>query len=71
MLFQLLETIKREKIVSVEHLTRTFQISLTALEPMLERWIKRGVIQRCQPSLKCASACMQCNTKNLVYYQMV
>ena len=79
MLIQLRDYICREKIVSNEQLAREFRVSLSALEPMLELWIKKGVIAyfiktasaQALPKSRanCVSSCNKCKMQAAVYYQ--
>jgi predicted HTH transcriptional regulator len=69
MLFKLLDFIQREEIVSEQQLTRTFKITTQTLQPMLERWIKRGMIKKLSPTPSCKSVCTQCNETTLNFYQ--
>jgi hypothetical protein len=69
MLFKILTYIQQEKWVSEQQLTRAFQISSEALQPMLERWVKKGRIQKIMPTLPCQRTCVQCQEGTLAYYQ--
>lgn len=69
MLFNLLDYIQREDIVSEQQLTRRFQITPQTLQPMLERWIKRGVLKKLSPTLSCKSTCVQC--PDTYFYQYI
>ncbi len=70
MLFKILTYIQQEKWVSEQQLTRTFQIAPEALQSMLERWVKKGRIQKIRPTLPCQRTCGQCQ-EGLAYYQPV
>lgn len=62
MLFALRDYILKEKSASLEQLTRFFNADATALLPMLDVWIARGVILRHQHvKTPCASACQGCH----------
>ena len=69
MLLQLRDYICREKIVSTQQLTREFRLDLTALQPMLDLWVRKGVIQKCQDKANCQSTCFKCRTLPPEYYQ--
>lgn len=59
MLLQIYEFISREKRVSTQQLTRAFRLDYSALQPMLEFWVRKGVIQKCHTT-KCQSSCFKC-----------
>lgn len=60
MLLQLRDYIHREGLVNIQQLSREFQIDFSALRPMLDWWIRKGVISRSQQT-QCASACFKCH----------
>jgi len=68
MLLQIRDYIKRERVVSTQQLTREFRLDLSALQPMLEIWVCKGVIRQCQEKTKCQSTCFKCRTQALEYY---
>ncbi len=68
MLLQLREFIQRERVVSVQQLTRAFHVDEQALQPMLELWIRRGVIDLYQEQTACQSACFRCKSVAPTYY---
>ncbi len=70
MLLQLRDFIAREHLVSTQQLTRAFHIELTALQPMLDRWVAKGVIES-QEKASCGSPCRGCKTQALAYYRYV
>jgi hypothetical protein len=59
---------RKKKIASNQQLAREFQVDLTALEPMLSWWQRRGVLQA---SVKkaCQAVCVQCSP--VVVYEFV
>lgn len=69
MLLQLREYIQRERVVSMQQLTREFHMAESALRPMLELWVQKGAILPHQQQKACQSACSQCNTAAVVFYQ--
>jgi hypothetical protein len=69
MLLQIRDFIQREKVVSTQQLTREFQLDEQALLPMLDCWVRKGVIHPCQEKTACQSSCFRCNTTRPVYYQ--
>ena len=68
MLLQIRDYICREGIVSTQQLTREFRLDLPALQPMLDLWIRKGAIKKCQEKTQCKSACFKCRTPP-EYYQ--
>ncbi|QMT58983.1 MULTISPECIES: FeoC-like transcriptional regulator [unclassified Legionella] len=69
MLLQIREYICREGIVSTQQLTREFRLDLPALQPMLDLWIGKGVIRKCQEKANCQSTCFKCRSSAPEYYQ--
>lgn len=69
MLIQLRDYIKRGQVVSLEQLTREFHIDKQALQPMLDIWVAKGVIQPCQEKAVCGSGCSSCKINMPVFYQ--
>lgn len=68
MLLQLRDYIRREKVVSVQQLTREFHMDITALQPMLDLWIKKGAVLPHQTKKSCQSTCSRCSTSTVVFY---
>jgi hypothetical protein len=75
MLLQLREFLRREKIASNQQIARAFHIDLNALEPMLEIWLRKGVLAYAQKAVQtsCANrgACAGCRTPSVIYYRYV
>lgn len=71
MLLQIRDFIHREQVVSTQQLTREFQVDEQALQPMLDIWIRKGVIRQCQDKASCQSSCFRCSKKVPMYYQYV
>lgn len=71
MLLQIRDFIHQAGVVSTQQLTREFRLDEQALQPMLEIWIKKGVIRRCRLPQKsaCQSRCFRCNENAPVYYE--
>lgn len=67
MLLQIRDYICREGIVSTQQLTREFSVDLPALQPMLDLWMKKGVIDKCQKQSGCQRRCFKCSTPE--YYE--
>ena len=71
MLLQIREFIHREQVVSTQQLAREFHVDEQALQPMLDIWIRRGVISKCEEKIACKSSCFRCTTNAPVYYQYI
>ena len=71
MLLQIRDFIEREQVVSTQLLAREFHVDMLALEPMLDCWVSRGVIRRCEQKIACKTSCFGCNTNEPVFYQFV
>ena len=69
MLLQIRDYIRRAGIVSTQQLTREFHLEIQALQPMLDLWINKGVIRKCQEKTNCQSACFKCHIHFPEYYQ--
>lgn len=69
MLLQLRDYIQRERVVSVQQLMREFHMDESALLPMLSLWVKKGVIEQHKDKEGCKSACSQCKSSTVVFYQ--
>ncbi|KGP62638.1 hypothetical protein EP47_10505 [Legionella norrlandica] len=68
MLLQIRDFIRRERFVSTQQLSREFHLDLTALQPMLDIWVKKGTIRKCQGDSNCKSACFKCRVSPDYYY---
>ncbi|WP_173237990.1 FeoC-like transcriptional regulator [Legionella antarctica] len=69
MLLQIRDYIRRERVVSTQQLTREFNLDLLALQPMLDIWVKKGAIRKCQEKANCQSTCFKCRIQPPEYYQ--
>ncbi len=69
MLLQIRDYICRQGVVSTQQLTREFHLDLPALQPMLDLWVKKGVIRKCQEKANCQSTCFKCRINAPEYYQ--
>lgn len=69
MLFVLRDYLAKEKYVSLEQAARFLKIDATALEPMFDFWIARGVILPSVAAQSCAAVCKGCQPKAPKYYQ--
>ncbi|HFC9266489.1 TPA: FeoC-like transcriptional regulator [Legionella pneumophila] len=70
MLLQIRDFIYREGVVSTQQLSREFHLDLTALQPMLDLWVRKGAIRKCQGGANCKTACFKCRIPP-DYYQSV
>lgn len=68
MLLQIRDFIRHQGVVSTQQLAREFCLDLAALKPMLQLWVNKGVIQKCQEKNGCKSACFKCQAPP-EYYQ--
>ena len=71
MLLQLLDFIKKTTYVSGSQLAREFRVDLSALQPMLDFWIKKGVIQSSQEKISCEKRCIRCKSPEIIYIMCV
>ena len=71
MLLQLRNYIQRSQVVSTQQLSREFHVDEQALQPMLEIWVRKGVIRLCQEKVACKSSCSRCSTNAPVFYEFV
>ncbi|MDF1757957.1 MAG: FeoC-like transcriptional regulator [Legionellaceae bacterium] len=71
MLLQLRDYIQKSKLVSLEQLAREFKSDSLAIQPMLEIWINKGLVEKQETPLSCGSSCSGCNIKTPVYYHWV
>lgn len=69
MLLQLRDYIAREGVVSTQQMAREFHLDIFALKPMLDLWIKKGTIEKCQAQSSCQSSCFKCGDRAPEYYQ--
>ena len=67
MLLALRNFIAREQTVSMQRLSREFNIDKKALEPMLAIWIARDII--CRSEAHCKSSCLNCNSAVFYSYK--
>lgn len=69
MLLQIRDFLRREQVASNQQIAREFQIDTQALQPMLDLWMRKGVIKYCQEKSACQSRCFKCQTQPPIYYQ--
>ena len=68
MLLQIRDYIRRVGVVSNQQLAREFHVDIPALQPMLELWLRKGVIKKFQEQTSCKSTCFKCKNQSLEYY---
>lgn len=71
MLLQIRDYLRREQVASNQQIAREFRLDLQALQPMLDLWLRKGVIEHCQEKSTCQSRCFKCKTQPPVYYQYI
>ncbi len=72
MLLQLRDYLVKEQFASLEQLARVFKTDATALEPMLDIWVARGVLlQVDEQKNACGTACGGCGGDSPKYYRYV
>lgn len=69
MLFALRDHMKKVQIASLTQLAREFSINTEALRPMLDIWVKRGVISIVSTAKSCSQPCHGCGEVTGTYYQ--
>ena len=71
MLLQIRDFFYREQVASTQQLAREFHLDEQALQPMLDVWVRKGVIKPCQQEqISCQSACIRCKTNQPVFYAL-
>lgn len=68
MLLALRDYLAKEKCVSLTQMSRDLNVAATALQPMLDVWVHRGVCRKETPKLACKDTCFGCNEGEKVYY---
>lgn len=61
---ELKQFILSSRVVSLQQLSRHFQIEADALLPMLQIWQRKGVIRPCESSRGCSKPCSGCQPSN-------
>lgn len=67
-LFKLRDYIFKERRVTLSQVARFFKIDATALEPMLDIWVRKGVIVKEVQNTSCHGTCLECGQGALIYY---
>ncbi len=71
MLLQLRDYIQQAKLVSLEQIAREFHIANEAVQPMLDIWVSKGVVQRLEEAKSCQRGCISCKPKQPIYYLFI
>lgn len=71
MLLQIRDFIRRSGVASTQQLAREFHMDETALQPMLDIWMHKGIIRQCHEKTACQSGCFRCGTTGPVFYQFI
>lgn len=69
MLLQIRDYIQQGGVVSTQQLTREFRVALSALQPMLDFLMGKGLISKCNQQSNCQSSCFKCRSQPIEYYQ--
>lgn len=70
MLLRIRDFISSQGVASTQQLTREFKLDFSALKPMLDLWVTKGVIVQCQQPANCQSTCFKCKLHPTEYYQI-
>ena len=71
MLCVLRDYIIKYRTVSITQISREFMMDVQAIKPILDIWVKKGVLNIFNHPLACKSTCGSCKTENVVYYSWV
>lgn len=71
MLLQVRDTIRQARMMSVQQLARHLGIDESTLQPMLDLWVKKGVIKLYTDASECNRSCGGCHSGRNVLYQVV
>lgn len=67
MLFEIFEYILENKIVSLKSISNTFNLHVSAVEPMLALLIRKGRIKRHLEQQECHRGCCQSNSSRELF----
>lgn len=56
---------------SLHELTVHFKVSREVLLPMMEVWINKGKIRRCEKESHCGIKCLQCKPSTVEWFEWV
>lgn len=68
MLYDLRSYIKKYRQVAITQVCREFNIDAQALKPILDIWVKKGVIKSFASPIACKSSCGACKFSTESYY---
>lgn len=69
MLLKIRDFLKQHKVASNQQIARAFKIDTVTLEPMLNVWLAKGTIARCEEKA-CGSSCAKkCKAQAPTYYR--
>lgn len=69
MLYLMRSYIKKNQSVSITQISREFKMDLQAIKPILDIWVKKGVISIYNHPLACKSGCGSCKQiEDKLYY---
>ncbi len=68
MLYLLRNYIEKYRAVSITQISREFMMDVQAIKPILDIWVKKGVVNIHNHPLACKTACGTCNTRDVIYY---
>lgn len=68
MLLQLRDYIRQQQVVSNQQIAREFHVDPLALQPMLDVWLRKGVISACEDKAACKTSCFKCATRQPPMY---
>ncbi len=69
MLLHIRDFIARERLATNQQIARAFGMSIQTLQPMLDIWVRKGVITPCQEPVACQSTCFKCRSNPPLYYR--
>lgn len=71
MLKQLKEYLQTKRITSLFELVNAFGCEPDVIRDMLQRWINKGKVQRCQRTPACGKRCIKCDPLMTELYQWI
>ena len=71
MLLNLRDYLAKEQYASLDQIARVFKTDKTALVPMLDVWVVRGVLYMDENKVACTTACGGCGGGAPQYYRYV
>ena len=71
MLLQIRDYLRCQKIASNQQIAREFAVDILTLQPMLDIWLRKGVIVNCQDASYCKNSCINCRQQSIKFYRFV